>query len=136
MVVKILDSRSCFFEVKGDCVSYQEYNGEADGESRFGVNHFPKLREGKVSDFNIEREDDGDVCVTMILKTKSSSRTFYIKISLDENTNKCKLYFSKRKNRDLGQYYTGSLYPIGATTVLKGEPQRYYWWIRCFNQCD
>ena len=123
---KLLDSRYCFFEVKGDCVSYQEYNGRADELSNFSVNHFPKLSEGKVSDYNIERQKNGDVCVSMLLKTKYSSRTFYIRIKLENNTNKCKLSFSKRQNKDFGSYYTGSLYPIGAIAVLKGEPRRYY----------
>lgn len=122
---KILDSRSCFFEVKGDYVSYQEYNGEAEREPWSGVVHSPKLNEGKASDFNIERKDNGETRVTMLLKTNNSSRTFYIEIKLERDTNKCILSFSKRRNKTLGKYYTGSLFPIGATILLKGEPRRY-----------
>ena len=122
------DDRYCFLEVDGEKVSYQFYDGRADREPWTGVTHAPVLYHGTASDFSLKNDDNGDTHFTALLKIPYIYRDFWWNIVLLKDSNEC--IVTRHRNTKGGYkykfigFFKGKLFPIGGTTVMKGEIRR------------
>lgn len=117
------DDRYCFLEIDDETVSYQMYDGRADGEPWTGLTHAPIMYQGTVSDMEIDKKANGDIHLTALLYIPYKSRNLWWNIVLNHGSNECTISKSKVKGRFKG-FYKGKLFPIGATTIMKGEVRR------------
>lgn len=118
---KQLDNETNFLILEGDSVSYQYDDGRreyrhAGGNGTFYV--FPKVEKGKASNIEISKDKNNNMILSMKVRGKSSYSSFKIKIVLENGTHKC---IATKKDYWGNFYYTGTLYPIGSTTVMKAN---------------
>lgn len=122
--VKYYDDRYCFLEIDGETASYQMYDGRADDEPETGLTHAPVMYQGTASDFSIKHELNGDVHLTALLQIPYKYRDFWWHIVLKKGSNECIVSKHKKGREPQGGGRIAKLFPIGGTTIMKGEVRR------------
>lgn len=116
---KQLDNETNFLILEGDSASYQYDDGRREYRRNGSVFYaFPKVERGKASDIKINKDKNNNVILSMKVRGKASYSSFKIKIVLESGTNKC---IATKTNSSGNSYYTGTLHPIGSTTVMKAN---------------
>ena len=108
----LYDNRSTFMELDGEKIAYQK-----PGWGNHGlVKHV-----GKVSGLSLKKDDEGNVLCSMVVDIPNVFRGTHVNIILSQEANKCKVYYRRKYARESNGYDTGIIYPLGTTTVLKGQ---------------
>lgn len=119
-----LDNRVNFLIVDREYVAWQSAH---DRDSHFreinvhsGIQGLTglKMNESKLSDIKVKNKKNGDIFCSVLIEGRTIQEA---QITLEKGTNDCLV---KCKMRGGGMYRIGTLYPISATTVEKGEPYR------------
>ena len=116
---KQLDNETNFLILKDDSIFYQYDDGRR--EYRLHGSEFymvPDMSKGKVIDIKINKDKKGTYKLYMSTKGKARHSSYTIKIVLENGTNKC---LATIKDYWGNHYYTGTLYPLYATTVMKAN---------------
>ena len=108
----LYDNRSTFLELDGEKIAYQKPGWGLHGL----VKHV-----GKASSISMKKDGDGNILYSMVLDIPNVFRGTHVKIVLDPTANKCKVYYRRKYARETNGYDTGVVYPLGTTTVLKGQ---------------
>lgn len=108
----LYDSRSTFLELDGEKIAYQKPGWGHHGM----VKHV-----GKASSICMKKDESGNILYSMVLDIPNVFRGTHVKIVLDPTANKCKVYYRRKYARKTNGYDTGIVYPLGTTTVLKGQ---------------
>ena len=122
--VKYYDDKYCFLEIDGETASYQMYDGRADDEPETGLTHAPVMYQGTASEFSIEHEPNGDIHFTALLQIPYKYRDFWWHIVLKKGSNECIVSKHKKGREPQGGGRMAKLFPIGGTTIMKGEVRR------------
>ena len=119
-----IDNRVNFLIVDGEYVAWQtardrdidfrEINVHSGSQGLVGL----KMNESKLSNMEVKNKKNGDVFCSVSIEGRSIQEA---QITLKKGTNDCLV---KCKMKGGGMYRIGTLYPIDATTVEKGEPYR------------
>ena len=119
-----IDSRVNFLIVDGEYVAWQtaydrdvdfrEINVHSGSQGLIGL----KMNESKMSNIEVKNKKNGDVFCLVSIEGRSIQEA---QITLKKGTNDCLV---KCKMKGGGMFRIGTLYPIDATTVQKGEPFR------------
>lgn len=108
----LYDNRSTFLELDGEKIAYQKPGWGGHGF----VKHV-----GKASSISMEKDGDGNILYSMVLDIPNVFRGTHVNIVLNQEANKCKVYYRRKYAREANGYDTGIVYPLGTTTVLKGQ---------------
>ena len=122
--VKYYDDRYCFLEIDGETASYQMYDGRADDEPETGLTHAPVMYQGTASDFSIKQEPNGNIHFTALLQIPYKYLDFWWTIVLKKGSNECIVSKYKKGHKSQGGGRVARLFPIGSTTIMKGEVRR------------
>lgn len=108
----LYDSRSTFLELDGEKIAYQKP----------GWGHHGLIKHvGKASSISMEKDAHGNVLYSMVLDIPNVFRGTHVNIVLNQETNRCKVYYRRKYAREANGYDAGIIYPLGTTTVLKGR---------------
>ena len=119
---KQLNDETNFLILEGDSVSYQEDSGQREFIINGGsvVYYFPEILRGNATDVKIKKNDD-EYLLSMSVIVKSSKgypTRFKMKLVLKNQQENCEI---TKRNHWGNQYYRATLYPIGATTVMRAN---------------
>lgn len=116
---KHLDNETNFLILEDDSIFYQYDDGRR--EYRLHGSEFymaPDVKKGKVEDLKISKDKKDNLKLNMSTKGKGRHSSYTIKIVLEKGSNNC---VATIKDYWGNHYYTGTLYPIDATTVMKAN---------------
>lgn len=108
----LYDNRSAFLELNGEKIAYQKPGWGDHGL----IKHV-----GKASSISMEKDAHGNVLYSMVLDIPNVFRGTHVNIVLNQETNRCKVYYRRKYAREANGYDAGIIYPLGTTTVLKGR---------------
>ena len=121
---KQLNNETNFLILEGDSVSYQYDDGQREYLNMDGTTvsyNIPEIQRGYATDVKIKKNDTDNYSLSMSVKVKGTKGTptkFKIKIVLVDKTENC---IATIKDYWGNQYYTATLYPIDATTVMRAN---------------
>ena len=116
---KQLDNETNFFILDVDSTFYQYDNGRSEYRRHGSVFYMASdIEKGKVKNIEIGKDKKNNFMLSLSTKGKSRHSSYTIKIVLENGTNNC---IATLKNYWGNHYYTGALYPIDATTVMKAN---------------
>lgn len=121
---KQLNNETNFLILEGDSVSYQYDDGQREYLNMDGTTvsyNIPEIERGKATDVKLKKNDTDNYSLSMSVKVKGTKGTptkFKIKIVLVDKAENC---IATIKDYWGNQYYTATLYPIDATTVMKAN---------------
>lgn len=118
---KQLDSETNFLILEGGSVSYQYDNGRREYRNLDGTTvgyEFPQVKKGKASNVKMNMDERSLSMSVNVKDTKGNPAKFRIKIKLEDKPENCVATMTDYWGNS---YYTATLYPIGATTVMKAN---------------
>lgn len=116
---KQLNDETNFFILDVDSTFYQYDNGRREYRWHGSVFYMaPDIEKGKVKKIEISKDKKNNFVLSLSTKGKSTYSSYTIKIVLENGTNNC---IATLKDYWGNHYYTGTLYSIDATTVMKAN---------------
>mgnify|MGYP002514771385 CR=1 FL=1 len=99
-----------------------ELDGEKIAYQKPGWGHHGMVKHvGKASSICMKKDESGNILYSMVLDIPNVFRGTHVNIVLNQETNRCKVYYRRKYARETNGYDTGIVYPLGTTTVLKGQ---------------
>ena len=116
---KQLDNETNFFILDVDSTFYQYDDGRSEYRRHGSVFYMASdIEKGKVKNIEIGKDKKNNFLLSLSTQGKSRHSSYTIMIVLENGTNNC---IATLKNYWGNHYYTGTLYPIDATTVMKAN---------------